>query len=333
MHNSCRHCGKETEPGELYCPVCSDAAGSGKPKKFWLFAISFSVLLLVLAGMMLAHADIDVRNFSWADLTGRPAAVINGETVSRAELRRRVAAGRRIIERQYGGDFFSGTAGRERLSSLRRDVLERVLEERLVAQEAERLGIRVSDEEAEKEIRRIGGEVYGSPEDMKKMLAEDGISLDNVRNHFRNNMTFQALAAAKAPGAVSEEKVQELFNGWLNQAKKAAQVTVYESYANEAAGPQQGGCCGLGGGPVSAGTAGCGGAGGCGGQKPAGPVDPVTEKKAKDAALAELNKTRGNVAGLQVHVGDYGCHVQVDIEENGQKIKSYSYRDGQVFEI
>ncbi len=89
----------------------------------------------------------------------------------------------------------------------------------------------------------------------------------------------------------------------------------------------------MGGGPVSGGTAGCGGTGGGGSQKPTGPVDPGTEKKAKDAALVELRKTRGNVAGLQVHVGDYGCPVQVDMEENGQKIKSYSYRDGQVFEI
>ncbi len=333
MHNNCRHCGKDTEPGKLYCPVCSDVAGSGKPKKFWLFAVLFSVLLLVLAGMMLAHAHIDIRDFSWADLTGRPAAVINGEAVGRGELRRRVDAGRRIIERQYGGDFFSGTAGRERLSSLRRDVMERMLEERLVVQEAQRLGIRISDEAAEKEIRRIGGEVYGSPEDMKKMLAEDGLSLENIRNHFRNNMTFQALAAIKASGAASEEKGQALFNDWLNRAKKAANVTVYESYASAAAGPQQGGCCGLGGGPVAAGTSGCGGTGGCGGQKPAASVDPVTEKKAKDAALAELRKTKANVAGLQARVSDYGCHVQVDIEENGKTIKSYSYRDGQVLEI
>ncbi len=112
MRNNCRHCGKETEPGELYCPACSDAAGGKRPKRFWLFAIIFSVLLLVLAGMLLAHANFDIHDFSWADLIGRPAAVINGETISRAEMRRRADAGRRIIERQYGCDIFSGTGGR-----------------------------------------------------------------------------------------------------------------------------------------------------------------------------------------------------------------------------
>ena len=55
--------------------------------------------------------------------------------------------------------------------------------------------------------------------------------------------------------------------------------------------------------------------------------------RSKEAALAAYKKIDGNTERLKITVSDYGCHIQVDVDKDGKAVKSYSYRDGRVFEI
>jgi len=115
----------------------------------------------------------------------------------------------------------------------------------------------------------------------------------------------------------------------LVQAKRTAEVTVSTSLLSDAAPPSRGGgCCGSGG--SSSGCGGKGSAGGCGSKGSGGPIDAQTERRAKEAALAAYKKIDGNTEQLKITVSDYGCHIQVDIDENGKTVKSYSYQDGKV---
>lgn len=322
MNTTCRHCGKETEEGEIYCPPCLDSFGADKPRKFWFFAVFFSLVLLFLAGMLLWHGSFAIRDISWDDITGKPAATINGEAVSRGYLRTRFHTAKRIIERQYGEDIFTGKMGKNRLVSLKREVLDRILEERLIAQEARRRGLTITDEMVEQELRRIGSEIYGSVENLQKMLGDDGINRDTLKNHIRNSLTYQALAKTKIAQADKGVEPQVSIDSWLGQVKKVAQVVVYDSSAMVA--NASGGSCGC---------CGSGGTSGCGTNNPPAPVDAETEKKAAEAAIAAFSKINGNTKGLKARVSDYGCHIQVDIDLDGKTVKSYSYKDEQVFEI
>ena len=62
-------------------------------------------------------------------------------------------------------------------------------------------------------------------------------------------------------------------------------------------------------------------------------MTPELKEKASAAALDAYHKTNPAGKGVEAQVTDYGCHVQVDIEQDGKVVKSYAYQDGEVVEI
>jgi hypothetical protein len=287
---------------------------------YWAAGIGF----FLTAGVLLWHARAGVWDFSWDALTGKPVAVINGDPVPRQEFRERLAISRIMLERQYGKDLFAGEKGRALQADLERDVLEKMLEDRLVAQEARRLNVRVSDERVREEMEAIGREIYGSPEKFQATLKDDGIPKQYLFDHIRNLILRQEVAKGKTPSGADTD---ESLGVWLIQARQDAGVTVYRAVGSSRS-PSPGGssCCGSGGGGSGGGMDGCGVSG-----APAGAVDPELKGAASAAALAEYRKINPAGQGVETRVIDYGCHIQVDIEQGGKVVRSYTYQDGKAF--
>jgi len=321
FHN-CRHCGKEVEEEELYCPDCQALSGGRKTKKYWFISIFFSGILLALTGLLLWHGEIGSWNLPFGSILGKPVAVINGENISRADFQARLKSIRTAMEQQYGRDLFSGENGRTLLGNLEQRVLDGLLEERLVAQEARRLGIQISNEEVEKEVQRITQEVYGTRENFLAKLRERKVTQDELHNSLRNYLLYKGVKAAKAlPGSDPEA----YFNAWLMQAKQNAELAIYDfgEGAATTSSPSNGGCCGSG-----------QSANGCMESSRAGePLNAKTEGEAKKIALDTFQKANPSEKEVTARVTNYGCHVQVDIQKAGRVIKSYSYQGGKVFEI
>ncbi len=319
----CRHCGGRTlGDGDTHCPDCTMLFQRRKRKRLLLSGMA--VLLFLGAGFLFWHADLDIGDVSWDALTGKPAAVINGEPIARGDLKARMKVSRIMLERQYGKDLFTGERGRATLAALEEDILERILQERLVAQEARRMGIQVSDEEVRRELERIGRDIYGNVETFQTSLREDGISQEYLLNHIRFLLFCQEIKKLKF---ASQADSDTRFGVWMGQARAGASVAVYrQDNQSQNASLGRDTCCGSGGG-------GCGGRGGGGcGTKQAGPLDPELESKAGAAALAEYRKKNPAEKKVEARVTDYGCHIQVDIEKEGRVVKSYAYQDGNVID-
>ena len=316
----CSRCGKEMVPGDTgYCPDCQDDVKRRRLKRRWF--LTTTVAVLILAGAVYAYGEKNAWDFSWDAVMGRPAAVVNGEPASRFALRERVTISRRMLEREYGKELFTGDRGRTLLAELERDVLEKMVEERLVVQEARRLKITVGDERVRQELQTIASEIYGTWEKFQASLKEDGISPEYLADHVRNLLLFREVNKVKTDGGSDKNSA-----GWLAQARQNAEITL-----NWTAAPRQASCGGAGGGKSCCGSGGCGG--GCGGKRTSvGAVDPELKEKASAAALGEYRKTNPAGQDAQAQVTDYGCHVQVDIEQAGRVVKSYIYQDGQAFE-
>jgi hypothetical protein len=58
-----------------------------------------------------------------------------------------------------------------------------------------------------------------------------------------------------------------------------------------------------------------------------------TEKDARDKTLKLYQDTYGKKDSLTAKVTDYGCHIQVDVYEGDKAVKSYTYQQGNVFEM
>lgn len=325
-YNSCKNCGKEIPDGdEVFCSDCKGTISHRKRKRLW-YAVAAAAFLLI-SGASFLYAENNDWEFSWDALIGRPAAVVNGEPISRSEARARLSVSRIMLEKEYGKGLFAGEQGRALLGRLERDVLEKMVEERLVVKEASRLKIRVDDDRIRQEIQKIGREIYGNWDNFQASLKEDGISQEYLMNHVRNLLLRQEVKKAKSPPQADPDAY---FVAWLTQDRRIAKVTFNQTITPSQAFAQgQLSCCGSGRG----GSAGAGGsAGGCG-TKQAGPLDPKLKSTASATALDVYRATHPAEKGLEAKVTDYGCHVQVDIEKGGKIVASYSYRDGNVSEI
>jgi hypothetical protein len=309
--NSCRHCGKEVDEGELYCSDCRVRSGVRKAKNLKLTALVFFGLLGVLTFMLLRNGISGVLNLSLDRVTGKPAAVVNGDRITRAELDARVKMIRAMLERKYGQSLFSGERGEVLLTSLKSDVLDGMVEERLVVQEARRMGIQVNEEKLQGEVKRISTEVYGSTENLGGKLREQGMSEKDFEENIRFVLLIDALKTAKARQGTDPDVN---FSAWLTQARQQAQVTLAEPQRDSA--PLGGGCCNVGGMPPGA----------------ARPVDPTLEKEAQKAGLEAYRKIDLSGKEVKAKVTDYGCHVQIDIQKEGKIVKSYTYQGGRVLE-
>ncbi len=329
---TCSGCGKEIAgEGDIYCPDCKSDIRH-KSRKRLLYS-GVAAVILLLAGAVFLYGEKNTWEFSWNSLLRRPAAVVNGEPIAWSEAKERFRTTRLILEKEYGKELFSGKRGNALLADMERDVLEKMVAERLVAQEASRMNIKIADEKVLQEMQNIGRETYGNWENFQSSLKEDGISQEYLSAHVRNLLLRQEIKKAKAPAGVDPD---EYFGVWLIQDRRNAKVTFNKSISStQVSALGQGSCCGSGG---RAGGGGCGGRGGgggsgCGGdQAAAGPVDPQLKSEASAAALDAYGKTNPAEKDVAARVSDYGCHVQVDIEKGGRIVKSYAYQDGEVFE-
>ena len=322
MSENCRHCGKEIGREGIFCAECRSLAGEKKKTgRIWVFSILFSAVLLFLTGLMVWHGGFGSWSLPLADLWGKPAAVINGEAIPRKEFKARMMSVKSAIQRQHGKNIFTGERGEALLGALAEEVLDGMMEERLVAQEARRLKVEIRQDRVEGEVQRISKEMYGDREKFHAGLREDGISPDELKTHIHNLLLYKALREAKTPMGADPEVS---FNAWLIQAKQKAELVVYETGNRGSAASFSGGSCCAPSGP-SAGSSAPSGRGGA--------LDSQTENEAKKAALEAFQKGNPAEQGMSARVTDYGCHIQVDIQKEGKIVKSYSYQGGKAFEI
>ena len=241
----CGRCGKELLGGdEVFCSDCNGDDRRKKKRRRWV-AIAAAALLL-LSGAAFLYAENNDWEFSWDALLGRPAAVVNGDPIARSEARERLNVNRLMLEKEYGKGLFAGEQGRALLVRLECDVLEKMVDERLVAREASRMKIQMGDDQVRQEMQKIGQEIYGNWESCQASLREDGISQEYLTNHVRNLLLRQEVAKAKAP---PETDPDAYFVAWLEQDRRSAKVTFNQTITPLQPSAQgRGSCCGSGGG-------------------------------------------------------------------------------------
>jgi uncharacterized membrane protein YgcG len=317
---NCVHCGKEAGEGELYCGDCQAISATPRRKGLWVFTIAFSALILFLTGLVLWHGGFSFGSLSLDSIWGRQAAVINGESISKADLKARLKTIQGIVERQHGKDIFVGERGRALWANLQNAVLNEMLEEKLVSQEGRKLGVQITEEQVQQKLDQIIKEDFGTWENFQTRLQEEGMSKEDLQENIRNLLLVEAIKKVKAQEGFNPDSS---FNAWLTQARQEAKVTLYNSgNSTGVASALAGGCCSTGGS-----SGGCSGGGGTARQ-----ADPRIEREAQTAALEAFQKSNPAEKSVTAKVTDYGCHIQVDIQKEGRVIKSYSYQNGKVEE-
>jgi len=168
------------------------------PKR--LFPILFGVLL-AFPPIVTTHAA-RTANTETADPIDRILIVVNDEIITAREVETRVSAVRaRLLSQKVSlppDDI------------LRRQVMERMVAERLQQQAARQLGFTVSDERLDRAIRQVAEQSHKSPEDLRRESEKEPGGYRAFREELRDQLLVQQLVEREVNNRVfvSEAEVE-----------------------------------------------------------------------------------------------------------------------------
>jgi D-Tyr-tRNAtyr deacylase len=298
----CPSCDGENEKKARFCVHCGNPFA--RKKRFPLrnrYAL-IGVIGLVFAGTILS--------FSMGGLESKLLGKVNGEAITRKEFSKRVERAKNFYDLRYGRNLFQGKEGKENLNRLKTDILDEMTTEKILLQEAKSAGYASApEEEIAKQVEAIKRKYGLSDDDLKQKM---GVSIEDLREDLRKGWIIsQFLKKAVLKG--DQQNGEVVFAQWFTKAKAKAQIETYEKLE-----------------PVLAAKASCCKSG-CGGGR-ARPLDPKIEQEAKTKGL-EYYEKKTQKKGATARVTNFGCHIQVDIIEDGKVVVSLTYKQGEVQEI
>jgi hypothetical protein len=303
----CPSCGNENKRGSHLCSHCGKALRvevlreeTKKPFK------RQSLLLGGIALVLLLAIGFFATRISQSQAVGK----VNGEVISRQEFSKRVERMKRFYENRYGDDLFQGEEGTQQMNRLKAQILDEMVAEKILLQQAKNAGYAsVPPEEIEKRLEEI--KMKGlSDDDLERMT---GGKIEDLKAELGKDWiisTFVEKAVLKG----EKRNADFVFGQWFAKTRAAARIETYEKL--EPVSTAKAACC----------TSGCGGSG------EAQSLDPKIEQDAKAKGL-EYYEQKTKKKGAEAKVTDFGCHVQVDIMEQGELVLSLTYSQGEIEEI
>ncbi len=298
----CSSCGGENERKSRFCVHC----GNLLPRKRRFFFrnryVLFGAIGLIVAG--------GVLYFLMGGLESKLVGKVNGEGIIRQEFSKRLERAKKFYELRYGQNLFQGEEGKENLNRLKTEILDEMTTEKILLQEAKSAGYSSApDEEIVKQVKAIKKKYSLSDDDLKQKM---GVSIEDLREDLRKGWIIsQFLEKAVLKG--DQQNGEVVFAQWFTKAKAKAKIETYEKLE-----------------PVLTAKASCCRSG-CGGGR-AQPLDPKIEKEARAKGL-EYYEKKTQKKGASARVTNFGCHIQVDIIEDGKVVISLTYKQGEVQEI
>ena len=154
---------------------------------------------------------------------------MNGEEISAQELERAYQNQRAQMESQFGESIAQLFSSEQYLSDFKRNVLDRLIAEKLIQQEAVALGLRVSDEQIKETITQMPEFQFGGQFDNQRfqtILRQNGFQVADFRDYLRTQMTQNQLAAALTNSAFALEGEVELANTLQGQTRDANYLVI-----------------------------------------------------------------------------------------------------------
>ena len=152
-----------------------------------------------------------VFSFLAAGCGANVAATVNGKTITSARLEEEVNNAKKMLEQR--GVRFDAKEGQQMLDLLRQQVLDQLIREELLLQEASRLKIEPTDKQVEEEIKKFRGE-FESEAKYKQFLAANGLSEPKLKDYVKKGLAVQAVQekALQNLEKVSEAKAKEYYD-------------------------------------------------------------------------------------------------------------------------
>ncbi len=162
-------------------------------------------------------------------------ASVNGEEISAQELERAYQNQRAQMEAQFGQAVSQLFSSEQYLSDFKKNVLDRLIGEKLIQQQADEMGLRVSDTQIRETILAMPEFQYAGQFDndrFQAILRQNGFSVADFKGYLRTQMTQNQLAAAVNNSSFSLPSETELANALQQQTRDGKYLLVDASLFN-----------------------------------------------------------------------------------------------------
>lgn len=137
-------------------------------------ALAVLVAMAVAAGLAARPAQ--------AQVTNRIVAYVNDDVITQGDINLRLSG---LLQ-----DEDPASLTREQAEDMRRALIQRLIEERLVLQEGKRTGLKVEHEEVAQRVQEIQKRLQG-PENFQEMLRQAGLNEEQLKAKLREQLLIQ----------------------------------------------------------------------------------------------------------------------------------------------
>lgn len=165
--------------------------------------LALVLFLIFLSGYAYSEANS-------AEVVDRVVAVVNEEIISLSELSSAVNPyAERIKSLGYPPE-----KEREMLFKVREEMLEQLINQKLTDQESKKYNISVSEKELDNSIERVKEVNHYTDEDLRSMLAKEGMSMEGYRNKIKEHLIRSKLLnyAVKSKIVITGDEIKSYYN-------------------------------------------------------------------------------------------------------------------------
>lgn len=144
---------------------------------------------------------------------------VNGEKITRSDLDKRLEPMKKMYETQFGMDF-SKEEAKETLKKLEKGVLDQMIGEKLVLQEAEKRKIEVDKKEIDQQIDILVKNRFPSRKDFDEFMKKQNFSLVDLESELKSQIIAERLAEQVMEGSkieVGTKEAEEYFKTHQDQ--------------------------------------------------------------------------------------------------------------------
>lgn len=208
----CGECGKELDAGREQTPV-SEAPQSGKK----IYAILAVFLVVVGGAALLLFTGLVPNPFKGGTAV---AAVVNGEKIYQADVDQKLDVYKKVYGQSNKTDF-SSPEDKTALADMKRQVLNAMIQEKILVTEAAKEKIAVSPQEIKEKISAIKKAMNLSDNDFEEFLKGHAMSIAN----FEKRVEKEALITRLIAKGTQEKGLTK--DAWVKALNDRARVEVF----------------------------------------------------------------------------------------------------------
>lgn len=174
------------------------------------------------AVLLLTVIAISIPGQSQAALVDKIKAIVNNEVITQSEVDRLLYP----IYLRYK-DIYKGNKLNEKLEEASNEILDELIEDRLLLSEAKRLNIQADEEEVDDRIKQLKMRFSGE-DDFNRMLSDQNLSIKDFRTRYREQIMVEKLIDREIRYQIQilPQEAESYYREHIDEFKEPEQVKV-----------------------------------------------------------------------------------------------------------